>query len=68
MAQVAHVLYCVEVDDATGECITQAWMPAPSLVPPLTEAQTVTIMSLLMVIFCTAYFFRATDKATRGRA
>lgn len=68
MAEVAHVLYCVEIDDATGECITQAWMPAPSLVPPLTEAQTATLMGLLLVLFSTAYFFRVTDKATRGRA
>lgn len=39
MAQQAHVLYCVAFDQVTHECTQQAWMPAPSLLPPLTVEQ-----------------------------
>lgn len=39
MAQQAHVLYCVAFDPQTHECMQQVWMPAPSLLPPLTVEQ-----------------------------
>lgn len=53
--QVALVLYCVEMDMDTHQCVQQAWMPAPSLLPPLTVEQAGMILSAAALCFATAW-------------
>jgi hypothetical protein len=33
------VLACMEYDAATGQCMQEAWVEQPSLLPPLTPEQ-----------------------------
>lgn len=66
-AQVAHVLYCVEVNTSTQECVQTAWLPAPSLLPPLSMVETLTLMSLITYCMAASYAPRVLGRAVRGR-
>lgn len=54
MAQQAHVLYCVEFD-STGTCVQQAWMPAPSLLPPLSGPEVAGLLTATAALFAVAW-------------
>lgn len=50
------VLYCVEWDTETPtQCTQEAWMPPPSLLPPLSVEQAGVLLSALLVLLATAY-------------
>lgn len=51
----AHVLYCTAFDATTHECISQAWLPAPSLLPPLTIGQAGQLLAASLVVFAIAW-------------
>lgn len=54
MAQLAHVLYCVEFDAALN-CTSQAWLPAPSLLPNLPPAEVGLLLGATAVLFAMAW-------------
>lgn len=64
-AQVAHVLYCVEVDTATQTCAQQAWMPAPSLMPAMPVASALLILGASMVPLTLAWGMKHISRAIR---
>lgn len=55
MSEQAHVLYCVKFDAQTHECVTQAWLPAPSLLPPLSVKQAGQILPMVYLLFAVAW-------------
>lgn len=57
--QVARVLYCVEYDSELESCTTQAWLPAPSLLPPLSIEGAAAILGASLVVFSVAYGMRS---------
>lgn len=65
MAQQAHVLYCVEFDAQTHECVTQAWLPAPSLLPPLTVEQAGQILTMVWLVLTVAWGWKKLGQFTQ---
>lgn len=61
----AHVLYCTAFDAATHECTAQAWMPAPSLLPPLTVGQAGQLLAASLGVFAISYACREVVRAIR---
>lgn len=54
MAQQALVLHCVQYDGTT--CTQEAWLPAPSLLPPdLTAAEVGALLTATAVCFAVAW-------------
>lgn len=66
MAQVAHVLYCVEVDPATQECTQEAWMPAPSLLPPLSVGAALELLGAAVALLAVAWGVKWITRAIRN--
>lgn len=64
-AQEAKVLYCVEFNAETGTCAVQAWMPAPSLLPPLNAVEVATLLSYTAVAFAVAWAWKQVGRAIR---
>lgn len=62
--QVARVLYCVAFDETTNECTQQAWMPAPSLLPPLTTEQAGEILSYAFMVLAVAWCWKKLGQST----
>lgn len=50
-AQQAHVLYCVQFDAETKTCTLEAWMPAPSILPPLSVEQAGQLLTWVALVF-----------------
>lgn len=66
MPQQAHVLYCTAFDEVTKECTAQAWMPAPSLLPPLTTAQALELAPWIALCFCVAWCWKILGRQSRS--
>lgn len=64
--QVAHVLYCVQIDSETNTCTQQAWMPAPSLLPPLDSTGVAQLLSITALAFATAWGWKQLGRTTRN--
>lgn len=64
-AQVARVLYCVEYDEVSGTCTAQAWLPAPSLLPPLTAVEVAQLFTPVALLFAVAWAWKQTGRAIR---
>lgn len=64
--QVAHVLYCVQFNVETNTCTQQAWMPAPSLVPPLPLTAVGQLLSATLVCFVIAFWGREASRNTKN--
>lgn len=58
MAQEAYVLTCTAVDPVTSACTAEAWLPAPTLLPPLSITEAGQILSAALVVFAVAYGMR----------
>lgn len=63
--QEAKVLYCVEFDAVTGTCVTQAWLPAPSLLPPLTSVEVASLLGATALLFAVAFAWKFLGRVTR---
>lgn len=63
--QVARVLYCTEFNEELGQCTAQAWLPAPSLLPPLTLTQVEEIFPWMALCFAAAYCWKLLGRQTR---
>lgn len=55
MAQQAFVLYCVQYDQQAQTCTQQAWLPAPSLLPPLSIGQAGQLLSVIALVYVAAW-------------
>jgi hypothetical protein len=64
MAQQAHVLYCVEFD-STGTCLQQAWLPAPSLLPPLSSAEVGQLLTVTALCLAVAWGWKQFGRTIR---
>lgn len=62
--QQAHVLYCVAFDEVTHECAQQVWMPAPSLLPPMTIEQAGQIASMAFLVLGAAWCWKKLGQST----
>lgn len=60
-----EVLTCVEFDATTATCTAQAWMPAPSIVPPLSTVDAVLLGSLIVFNWVLAYVFKRAEHVIR---
>ncbi|KAB7768910.1 hypothetical protein [Xanthomonas sp. LMG 12461] len=65
MAQQAYVLYCVQFDAQTHECTQQAWLPAPSLLPPLTVEQAGQIGSAALLFLGACWIWKKLGQQTQ---
>ncbi|WP_411831963.1 hypothetical protein [Pseudoxanthomonas mexicana] len=64
-AQASHVLQCIEFDAQTNTCTQQAWLPAPSLLPPLEPAEVAALLSVTAVVFALAFGGKLLGRTTR---
>lgn len=64
MAEQAHVLYCVAFDETTHECTQQVWMPAPSILPPLTIEQAGEILGPAFAVLAVAWCWKKLGQST----
>lgn len=64
MAEVGHVMQCVQVDEA-GTCTQEAWMPPPQLIPPLTAAEVTGLAGATAFLFAVAFAWKAAGRTTR---
>ncbi len=55
MAAPGFVLVCTTVDSSTHECLTSAWMQAPSLLPAMTIAEAALIAAAYALVWGIAY-------------
>lgn len=60
-----EVLTCVVFDAATATCTSQAWMPAPTFIPPLSTADAVLLGSLLVFNWVLAHVFKKAEQVIR---
>lgn len=65
MAGAGHVLTCVEVDATTQECVAQAWLPPPELVPALEPAEVSALLSVTAVLLAMAWGGKQLGRTTR---
>lgn len=65
MPQQAHVLTCVEFDAQTLTCTVQAWMPAPSLLPDISTADVLALLSAAAVPLAVAWGAKLLGRTTR---
>lgn len=63
--QVARVLYCIEFDAQTNVCTQQTWLPAPSLLPPLSVDQVAEIFPWIALCYAVAYCWKLIGRQTR---
>ena len=65
-----EVLTCVDYRPATevapGECLAQAWMPSPSLLPVLSVADASLLGGLIVTVWCYAWAWNRLEKFVRG--
>lgn len=45
------ILACVDYDEATSTCITEAWVEQPALLPPMTTAEATEIAAVALLAF-----------------
>lgn len=58
MANVGDVQVCVEVSAETGECTATAWMPPPTLLPPMTVEEASMLAASFALLWGTAYVMK----------
>lgn len=63
---VALVLYCLDTDAETGTCTQEAWLPAPSLLPPLSPVGAAAILSASAVLLATAWGVKHLNRTIRS--
>lgn len=56
--QPGAVLTCTAVDAVTGDCTAQAWLPAPSMLPPMTAAEGATMGAAFAFVIGAAWVLR----------
>lgn len=56
------ILACVEYDEGTNTCTTQAWIDQPALLPSLTVADAQQIGLAFALLWATAYIFKLAKK------
>lgn len=61
--QPGAVLTCTQVDAVTGECTVQAWLPAPSLLPPMTAAEGASMGGAFAFVIGAAWVLRKARQA-----
>lgn len=65
-APVALVSYCLEVDAVSNTCTQQAWLPAPSLLPPLSPVGAAAILSASALLLATAWGVKHLNRTIRS--
>lgn len=65
MPQEAKVLYCVEFDAVTEACTQQAWLPAPSLLPPLNAVEVAVLLGATAGLLAMAWGGKMLGRTTR---
>lgn len=64
--QVARVLYCTEIDAETNTCLAQAWLPAPSLLPPLETAEVADLLGMTALCIVSAWGWKQLGRTIRN--
>lgn len=63
-AEPGYVKVCLAVDATTHECTTEAWVPSPSLLPPMTLAQAATLNYEITLLLAAAWCLKKVRTAT----